>query len=171
VEVTAQVKARSELEARRAEMAVHEKMSALGQLVSGVAHEIRTPLTYLATNLNLIQLRLDRLARSVPPEQAEACRMLVDEYIPSALEGVDRINHIVQNLRDFVRSGHNRRDEASIRDVVGQAVNLFQVTQRGRVTVRYEAREDARLVVDNLHVQQAVLNLLQNALEIGRAHV
>ncbi|HET6403954.1 MAG TPA: ATP-binding protein [Candidatus Thermoplasmatota archaeon] len=167
IEITAQVRARQDLDVRRAEIATREKTSALGQLVSGVAHEIRTPLTYLATNLNLIQLRLERLVKSLPPAQAEAAHMLVDQYIPSALEGVDRINHIVEDLREFTQLRHGVREPAQLRDVVGQAVSLFQATHRGHVQVVFEPRGDATLEVDRLQVQQAVLNLMQNALEAG----
>ncbi|HVM45900.1 MAG TPA: ATP-binding protein, partial [Candidatus Thermoplasmatota archaeon] len=165
VEVTEHVKGRQELDSRRSELAAREKTSALGQLVSGVAHEIRTPLTYLATNLNLIQLRLERLTRALPREQAEASRMLVEQYIPSALEAADRINHIVEDLRRFTQGKVGVREPARLDDVVSQAVSLFQATHHGRVEVRLDAQASPLLRVDRLQVQQAVLNLLQNALE------
>jgi signal transduction histidine kinase len=156
-------RAEQELEAARHQVAMSEKLSTLGTLVSGVAHEIRTPLTYVTNNLFLIRQRLEHAARS-RPELAG----LVDEvvrYGKAALDGVARIDRLVEDLRRFARRDEGGPVEADLRDVVGVAVDLFRATRRGRIEVRAELRSVPSLRLDTGQVQQVVLNLLTNAAE------
>ncbi len=156
-------RAEQELEAARHQVAMSEKLSTLGTLVSGVAHEIRTPLTYVTNNLFLIRQRLEHAART-RPELAG----LVDEvarYGKAALDGVARIDRLVEDLRRFARRDEGGPVEADLRDVVGVAVDLFRATRRGRIEVRAELRSVPCLRLETGQVQQVVLNLLTNAAE------
>jgi signal transduction histidine kinase len=128
-----------------------------------VAHEIRTPLTYVTNNLFLIRQRLEHAARSQPELGG-----LVDEvvrYGKAALDGVARIDRLVEDLRRFARRDEGGPVEADLRDVVGMAVDLFRATRRGRIDVRAELRSVPSLRLDTGQVQQVVLNLLTNAAE------
>jgi signal transduction histidine kinase len=156
-------RAEQELEAARHQVAMSEKLSTLGTLVSGVAHEIRTPLTYVTNNLFLIRQRLEHAARN-RPELAG----LVDEverYGKAALDGVARIDRLVDDLRRFAKRDEGGPVEADLRDVVGVAVDLFRATRRGRIEVRAELRSVPSLRLETGQVQQVVLNLLTNAAE------
>jgi two-component system NtrC family sensor kinase len=131
--------------------------------VSGVAHEIRTPLTYVTNNLFLVRQRLEQAAGGRPE-----LRDLVDElaqYGKAALDGVSRINRLVEDLRRFARRDEGGPVEADLRDVVAVAVDLFRATRRGRVDVRADLRSVPSLFLDVGQIQQVVLNLLNNAAE------
>lgn len=155
--------AEQELEAARQQVAMSEKLSTLGTLVSGVAHEIRTPLTYVTNNLFLVRQRLDQAARAQPE-----LRELVDEvvqYGKAALDGAARINRLVEDLRRFARRDEAGPSEADLRDVVGVAADLFRATRRGRVDLRADLRSVPAVLLDTGRIQQVVLNLLTNAAE------
>src|SRR5262245_12622564 len=156
-------RAELELEAARRQVAMSEKLSTLGTLVSGVAHEIRTPLTYVTNNLFLIRQQLEQAVRGRPElrELADA----VAQYGKAALDGVARIDRLVEDLRRFAKRDEAGPVEADLRDVVGVAVDLFRATRRGRVDVRAELRSVPALLLDIGQVQQVVLNLLTNAAE------
>jgi two-component system NtrC family sensor kinase len=156
-------RAEQELEAARHQVAMSEKLSTLGTLVSGVAHEIRTPLTYVTNNLFLIRQRLEHATRSRPELAGLADE--VARYGKAALDGVARIDRLVEDLRRFARRDEGGPVEADLRDVVGLAVDLFRATRRGRIEVRAELRSVPALRLDTGQVQQVVLNLLTNAAE------
>ena len=155
VDLTSRKRAEKELQTARRQLAASEKLAAMGSLVSGVAHEIRTPLAYIANNLYFIQARLQRKGAVDAAEMAP----LVD----SAVEGVDRIRHLVGSLRRFAKVVPEEVSDWDLADAVRGALDLFEATHRGVVTL--DARLDATPPVrgDPLQLQQVVLNLLENA--------
>ncbi|MGH7859427.1 MAG: ATP-binding protein, partial [Candidatus Binatia bacterium] len=156
-------RAERELEASRQQLALSEKLSALGSLVSGVAHEIRTPTAYIANNLFLLRHRLEESARSHP--ELEAVLRDVSQYCSVAEEGVGRIDRLVKDLRRFGRQNLEGRVDASLHGVVEVAVNIFRAVQRGRIRIEMDLRPTAAVHVDPQQIQQVVLNLLNNAAE------
>ena len=156
-------RAEEELEASRRQLAMSEKLSALGTLVSGVAHELRTPLTYVANNLFLLRTRLETAARTQP----EIAPLMQDvlAFSQSAMEGVDRINALVKDLRPFTQHESNARVVAPLEDVVAGAVALFRATQRGHVEVVSSLEPTPPVRLDRGQVQRVVINLLSNAAE------
>ena len=162
-DATARRRAESELDASRRQLAQSEKLSALGTLVSGVAHELRTPLTYLTNNVFLLQARLDAAARedrSLAPIVADARR-----FSQAMLDGVDRINALVKDLRPFANTESPRRVAAGLHEVVGGAVDLFRATHRGRVEVIASLEPTPPIALDRGQVQRVAINLLVNAAE------
>ncbi len=156
-------KAEQDLEAARQQVAMSEKLSTLGTLVSGVAHEIRTPLTYITNNLFLVRQRLEHALR-VPTELSALSEELL-EYEKAAQDGVTRINRLVDDLRRFAMRESGGQVEADLSEVVGVAVGLFRATRRGRLDVRAALEPVPGLNLDPGQIQQIVLNLLNNAAE------
>ena len=156
-DVTQQKQAEEQLRAVRAELSVAEKLSVLGTLVSGVAHEIRTPLTYIALNLALVQ---QELARAGVPAEARA---RIDALMAEASEGVDRVNLLVRDLRRFTRVPHHEQPRMALHEVVSQALELFAATHRGDARISASVVEVPPVRGDPVKIQQVILNLLQNA--------
>lgn len=160
-DVTEAQDSQRELEAARRQLAQTEKLSALGTLTSGVAHEVRTPLTFIASNLYLLRTRLERAAAD--GDVAPGLIGALDPLMADALDGVDRINQLVLELRRFSRLQPGNQQMARLEDAVRDAVRLFKVTSRGSHRIRVSAEEVPPMLLNGLHVQQVILNLLENA--------
>ncbi len=152
----------AELDASRRQIAVSEKLAALGTMVSGVGHEIRTPLTYINTNLELIKIQMEKAAKGETnvTETSENIAGLVSK----SREGVERADRIVQQLRQ-VASAQLKTEPSALNDVVASAVELFRSVHKGQVVVKTDLRPVSGFDVDRGQMQQVLINLLNNGAE------
>lgn len=142
----------TEQDAIESQLIQHEKMAAVGQLVSGVAHELNNPLTSIA---GLAEFLLEQ------PEPSERDR----DHVRVIREQADRAGRIVRNLLTFARKGPADIGPIDLNDVVQRTAALvgYELTLR---EVRLETALDASLPTihgDRYQIQQVVLNLVTNA--------
>ncbi|HET6405160.1 MAG TPA: ATP-binding protein [Candidatus Thermoplasmatota archaeon] len=149
-DITDRVEAQRALEEARRDLARGERLAAMGSLVSGVAHEIRTPLAYIANNATLLR-------RHVPPD--------AHPQLEAILEGVDRVNALVSDLRRFTREASGPRAPARLDELAAAAARFYEATHRGGVRLVTELGETPPVPLDVNRVQQVILNLLENAAE------
>jgi signal transduction histidine kinase len=138
--------------ARLSSELVHaEKLSAVGELASGVAHEINNPLT---TILGLAQLLLNR--PDVPAAVRERIALVADE--------ASRAAGIVQNLLMFARHYPAERRPCSLVDAVHRVLALksYQL-EHDKIRVTTELGDCPTVWADENQMQQVLLNLVQNA--------
>jgi len=132
------------------------KLGALGQLVGGVAHEVRTPLTYAMNNLFAIESALRHA-------HGEATVETIRPQLREMEAALDRIHGIVLQLRKFAKQDVARQIEEDVRDLVRDALRLWRATHVGGPETRDDLRPTAPVLVDRGQLQQVVLNLVQNA--------
>ncbi len=137
--------------ALEAQLIQNEKMAAVGQLVSGVAHELNNPLTSIA-GLSELLLEQERL-----PEPAR-------EHLQVIHEQADRAGRIVANLLTFARKGTPEQAAVDLDDVAQRTTLLIQAELKLRgITLERVSGERAVVRGDRYEIQQVLLNLLTNA--------
>ena len=158
----------------REELSRAEKLSALGALSAGVAHELNNPLAYVALNLNLLS---ERVSASLDP----ADREILDETIG----GVQRMRDIATELRTFSgKDGPGPPEPVDVSRALTSALNMAQneIRHRARLVREFEdglyvlAREgqlvqvfvnvlvNAAQAVDGLHAESQVIRVSSSAL-------
>ena len=128
-----------------------EKLAAMGQLVSGVAHEINNPAAIISGFAQT--LLLDELK----PEHREMLQMMYDE--------ATRIGRITANLLAFARAGSQQRALVDMNDIARRtfALRAYHLsTLNIAVSLDLDASEP-KIWVDASELQQMILNLLINA--------
>ena len=128
-----------------------EKLAAMGQLVSGVAHEINNPAAIISGFAQT--LLLDQLT----PEQRETVQMMYDE--------ATRIGRITSNLLAFARAGSKERTLVELNDIVRRtfALRSYHLTTVN-ITVNLDLDDaNPKAWANGSEVQQMLLNLLINA--------
>lgn len=153
-----------EKELLQREMQQKEKLASLGQLIAGVAHEIRTPLTAIKTRVQLWQRASRESARSKQrsrrnPVTAESMAMVVQE--------LDRMEKTVQKLLVFSRGHALKLRPVNIHHTLRACVRLLRNEIRKRhvrVQTQFHA-DDPVWAVDEPELQKVFLNLISNALD------
>lgn len=171
--IAADVTGQRELEAQVSEAS---KFEALGQLAAGVAHEINTPVQYVADNLSFLSLTstelidlikasrlvLERLGRSIPDEAiAEEVRRLLEHYdradidfladevpraVEQSLEGTKRVTKIVRALKEFAHPGGDEPEPTDVNRLVESTVSVASNEWKYVAEVELDLQADLPLV-------------------------
>jgi len=131
-------------------LAQSEKLSALGQLVSGVAHELNNPLASVIGHAQLL------LRATADPELVARLDVINKE--------AERARRIVQNLLSFARQHNPCRTEVDLNELLASALELrvFEM-EAHQVSVQIDFGDIPRILADGHQLRQVFLNIIINA--------
>ncbi|WP_236707998.1 transporter substrate-binding domain-containing protein [Brevibacillus choshinensis] len=144
---------RTEQKRMQARLIAQEKMRALGQLVAGIAHELRNPLTAIKTFVELLPKKID--------DSRFRTQML--RYVPEEME---RMNRILEDLLDYSRTKPLQTHKTSVDELVYSVLGLFtRRMESERIQVCISIPDHLTIDVDRGRVKQVLINLVLNAME------
>jgi signal transduction histidine kinase len=135
-----------------------ERFISLGTLASGLHHEIKNPLTALSLHLQLLEEQL----HDVPAVAT------VDELLGVLKTEMHRLNGVLESFRNFANLQKLTVQPTDILEVLDNVIRLIrpQATEQGvHLALLHPEIDLPKLVVDEQKIEQALLNLLINALE------
>jgi signal transduction histidine kinase len=135
-----------------------DRMSTLGTLAAGVAHEINNPLTYVMANLEHLVFRL---TQSGTPTLAERERMI--KAVEDALYGSERVREIVRDLSHLARPERIEDRPVDVRRAVQASLRMAQHQIQKRAQIVEEIEEVPIVRGSSARLSQVFLNLLINA--------
>jgi len=147
---------RTEQRQLEAQLAHRDRMSSMGVLASGVAHELNNPLTYILMNLSEI---VEELSQS---DDATAEKLV--QLGREALDGVNRMARIVRDLRSFTRVS-DKLAPVSVNEAVRRALSLASPQSRHLVEVVENLGQVPAVLAEEGRLVQVVLNLVLNAFQ------
>jgi PAS domain S-box-containing protein len=140
--------------ALEAQLLFADRMSALGTLAAGVAHEINNPLAFVLSNLSYAIEELERISGG-PTEVTRA--------LEEAREGAVRVREIVRDLKTFSRPEERPDEEVDVRAVLRSAMNLAHNEIRHRAQLEVDLQPVPPVLASAHRLGQVFLNLLINA--------
>jgi signal transduction histidine kinase len=172
----------------QAQLIQTEKMSSLGQLVAGVAHEINNPITFIQGNLPYVQryiqdlLGLLSLYQQHHPQpngqiqrQAEAIDLnFLVEDLPKVLSSIEvgttRIRQLVLSLQNFSRKNRGNKERVDIHKGIDDTLLILQhrLKARGEQPGIRVVKEYGNLPSVECHagpINQVFMNILTNAID------
>lgn len=159
-DVTEQREAEETLRHMEGKLAHVSRLSTLGEMVAGIAHELSQPLYSIQ---NIAKACRNVLARQPAGGELDDLQEWYDEMADCAA----RAGAIVRQLRDFARPAELTHEPTSVSSLLEDSIKMMAAeARRRRVGIRLARGCDScRVTVDRIQIQQVLINLLQNACE------
>jgi two-component system C4-dicarboxylate transport sensor histidine kinase DctB len=145
-----------ELRDKQEQLVQAGKLATLGELTTGVAHELNNPLN----NIGLFIGNVIDLIELGSPDKEPCLR-----HLHSAMQQVRKATEIISHLRTFGRVASVSREPVSVKQTIERALSLMQEQLRLRdITLELDLCPGATVVIGNpIQLEQVLLNLLTNA--------
>jgi signal transduction histidine kinase len=186
-------KANQELKEMQSQLVQSEKLASIGQLAAGVAHEMNTPVGFVASNFETLENYMKKIKelfqmygelvekietsdKAVLLDKVDAIsksrnEMKIDFILKDlsvlfndSREGIDRVTSIVQNLRDFSRVDKPENFETyNINDGIRATLVVVQNEIKYDADVEMELSEVPQILCSTGQINQVLLNILMNA--------
>jgi two-component system NtrC family sensor kinase len=131
-----------------------ERLSSLGELTAGVAHELRNPLAGIKINTQILSRKKDL------PEMEK-------KLLSSTQEGIEKIQKIVDDMLHFAKPKAAHFKEEEINEVVDKSLAILQTKlKKGNISSVFEGAQGLpKLRIDIHQVQQVLINVILNAIQ------
>lgn len=148
---------------QRSEMAHIARVSTMGEIATGLAHELNQPLTAIS---NYAESCARAIAAKTPADQQKLL-----SWIDKISVNTHRAGEMIRRLRSFTRKTEPRRSTVEINELVQEVIDLLEAdTRLQNVRLRWEPIDSAYALVDRIQIQQVLVNLLLNAYEAMAAN-
>jgi signal transduction histidine kinase len=157
-DVTERKLAEEQAQTQRAELTHMMRVSAVGELSGGLAHELSQPLAAILANAQAAQTVL--ASRNQGDD-------LFAEIVDDVVREVERATQVVHGLRRLLRKGKCEASPASLNDLVTSTFALIhsELVNR-RISIETELERDLPpIFCDRVQIQQVILNLMMNAMD------
>ena len=137
------------------EIELSRRLSAIGRLTSGVAHEVKNPINAIVVHLEVLRQKM----KEIDPDTRRHVDVISSE--------IQRLDRVVQTLVDFTRPVELRLNDMDLRKLVEDVVSLASpAAEKHNVLIEREAAPDALPVrIDGDLVKQAILNIVLNGVQ------
>ncbi|QEN04536.1 hypothetical protein EW093_07420 [Thiospirochaeta perfilievii] len=148
------------------EQLVHkEKMAALGEISAGIAHEINNPLSFIKSNLKLLNKYLNNIQDGIADIDSRKYNFKeVLELVDESNEGVLRIGEVVYNLLNFSRDNqYEKTFQYNINNGIESTLVLARNQYKYKAIIKLELGDIKTFMTSGNEINQVLLNLLTNA--------
>jgi two-component system, LuxR family, sensor kinase FixL len=167
-DLTKEEQAKDREQEMRTAMQHMSRVASMGEMATGLAHEINQPLTAINQYLSAASHQL----RNGKPDIASA-----QEFIEKASRQTERTSDIIRSLRKFVRFTGGEKTRCALEPLIRETIDLSLLeSERKRITVDVDIPDTLPdVLVEPVQIQQVLHNLLRNALEatakVVRPHI
>ena len=158
-DITAERQAEEQFKEQQSLLAHVSRLSTMGELVAGIAHEVNQPLYSIKNCAQALQ--------NVLADDYQVNRELMVQCADQISDASSRAGEMIRRMRDFVRYGETEREICDLNVLMEETARLVDFEGRRHNASVALSRSDVPILVsvDRVQIQQVLVNLLKNAFE------
>ena len=164
-DITERKQAEEEIQRYQRDLAHIMRLGTMGEMASGMAHELNQPLTALVSYCGTALLLAN--SPSSPPQQ-------LVEILERATEQAHRASDMIRHLREFVSKGEGHKELLDLDNVIRDIIIFIKYeVQKSDVKIEYyPGCQTCKVKADKIQIDQVLINLVRNSMEaIGHAKI
>lgn len=132
-----------------------DKLSALGELIAGIGHEISNPLTILSD-------RIYRMEENLLTNNSKE----LSKNIKDMDHGIKRINKIIANLQSFVKNQDEQLEVISLKKAIQESESFIKdLNILKEIKLNIDIKDDCFMLGNEIKIQQVIINLIKNSID------
>tara|TARA_R110000744_G_scaffold286147_1_gene397482 strand:+ start:5553 stop:6749 length:1197 start_codon:yes stop_codon:yes gene_type:complete len=163
-DISDQVQARSDAIANRERLAHVTRLSTMGEMAAGIAHEINQPLSAVSSYAQACKNLLQRENSQADAFQKQKLTDTLEKISNQAL----RAGEVIRRLREFVKKRNTEREYINFNDLIQDTIDLAKVDTRlldHGIQLDLCSAPTPCLLIDQVQLQQVLFNLIRNAID------
>ncbi|MEP1446851.1 MAG: ATP-binding protein [Paraglaciecola sp.] len=159
-DISEQERDKMEAQDNRNRLSHASRLSSMGELAAGIAHEMNQPLTAISSYAQASK----RLLASGSQHNVEKVAATLDKICDQAIRASD----VIDRLRTFVKKRISQREYVDLNELINKTVKLAKVDTRildHEVIIKLDTIKKPELLVDPVQIQQVLLNLIRNGID------
>ncbi len=158
-DITEEIRHREHIQQLRSQLAHVSRLSTMGEMATGIAHELNQPLTAIANYACA--------ARQDLWYDNATSRARLDELLANLSEQAVRAGDVVHRIRSFVKSPQGSRETCDLHKLIDDVVELmhYYLQSNGIQLELHHSAPRLWVEIDEIQIQQVLLNLIRNAIE------
>jgi C4-dicarboxylate-specific signal transduction histidine kinase len=142
----------------QAELAHMSRLNVMGEMATGIAHELNQPLTAIANYASAA-------SKLIGSENQQPDKLM--SVLDSVQVQAKRASEIIHRLRKFVKKQTLQKSSVDLNHLVADVVGFMEIeTKNDNVQVQLQLQDGLPIVyVDAIHIEQVLMNLIRNSLE------
>lgn len=173
-----------QLQEAQTQLVRNEKLASLGRLLAGVAHELNNPISFVYANAHALERYVsqfetyfDRVQAGADRQELVALRadLKLDRNlrnlrsaIDGARDGAERVRDIVADLRRLSADGKSASEKFDLVDLARIAAHWVERGSKSGISPKFIGLERLEINGTPGHIQQIVMNLVQNAMDAAK---
>jgi PAS domain S-box-containing protein len=158
-DITKQREAEEQIKQNQIEIAHFSRLNSMGEVASGIAHELNQPLTAIMNYASGIKRRLSEYQDKLPKGVLEA----IDRTIAQA----SRAGEVIHHLKDFLRKGALSKSKTDINAAVSDVLTFInRPIDNANINIKLKLDKKLPIVyAGKIHIEQVIINMINNGID------
>ena len=158
------VNALEELKSTQNQLIQAEKLSSLGQMLAGIAHEMNTPLAYIMNNVFLSKRIISNLKLDISEEEFKSIKERLVKLLSQSNDGTVILRDLISELKTFSRTDSDVKIKTSLNEIIDKSLQLVRShTKDSEIIIETQIEPDIYMLCHPNQIGQIFVNLINNA--------